>query len=218
MFIQVSYVFNSVLLYFVLQLWSNPKLEIGEILHDIFVLDYLSLLLTNHYQSKLYQTVNKSLKGKNEPGLLRYTLHEKSRGGKLVSKMEICVKEEWRGGPTQTNCWTRLSELRDLQQDRESCRPGWMRENERKRAAMWSSGIYDYTVETHVCHDETVVYACTWVWTNSMFPYIKVCVNVCVGRGLRWWRGIFLGLSSALATIRLQRFLQEHATSAYGRL
>ena len=50
-------------------------------------------------------------------------------------------------------------------------------------------------------------------YTPASFVCIKECECVCVGRGFRWWRGISLGFISALATIRLQRFLQEHATS-----
>lgn len=43
------------------------------------------------------------------------------------------------------------------------------------------------------------------------------CVNVCVGSSFRWWREIFLSFFSTSATIRFQRFLQEHSISAYGR-
>lgn len=96
-------------------------------------------------------------------------------------------------------------------------------ENERKRTAMWSSGICDYTVENNTGDAETMVKRVSRKCLNMykgavLWLYLhKTCASVSVGSSLRWWRGIFLGLSFTLATIRLQRFLQEHATSASRR-
>lgn len=94
--------------------------------------------------------------------------------------------------------------------------------NQRKRAEMWSSGIYDYIVETHARVGETMaqraragsVCRCTRVGTCTVCTCERLwackCLNVCIGRSFRWWRGIFPRLSCVLATIRLQWFLLGH--------
>lgn len=97
--------------------------------------------------------------------------------------MEICAKEEWRGGPTQTNCWTRLSKLRDFQRERERAaeQDGWVKMREKEQQCdptefmiillkHMPAMVKLCCVSVHEC-GQTARFCC--------FPCIKVCECVC---------------------------------------